>query len=114
MIAGDYKAKPESKGPAMTHTPIKVYLLNVTKGSQLSLDLPEGSNTILLKIKKDTIIQGKHLEQGEIAIFEREGESIELSAEEGAQILVLNGEPIDEPAVAYGPFVMNHRSTIAT
>ena len=40
-------------------------------------------------------------------LFANEGERIAIEADAEAHLLVLNGEPIDEPVVQYGPFVMN-------
>ncbi|MDZ7345093.1 MAG: pirin family protein, partial [candidate division KSB1 bacterium] len=45
--------------------------------------------------------------EAELAFFEREGENIAIEAETQATLLVLNGEPINEPVFSYGPFVMN-------
>ena len=44
---------------------------------------------------------------GELLLFANDGERIDLTAEEESHVLVLAGEPIDEPIVQYGPFVMN-------
>jgi redox-sensitive bicupin YhaK (pirin superfamily) len=44
---------------------------------------------------------------GELVLFANDGERLELVAEEGSHVVLLAGEPIDEPIVQYGPFVMN-------
>ena len=44
---------------------------------------------------------------GELLLFANDGERIDLAAEEESHVLILAGEPIDEPIVQYGPFVMN-------
>ena len=40
-------------------------------------------------------------------LFANDGARLELQATEDAHVIVLSGEPIDEPIVQYGPFVMN-------
>ena len=50
--------------------------------------------------------------QGDLAVFARAGESIDLEAVSDALLLVMDGEPIDEPVVGHGPFVMNSQAEI--
>ncbi len=50
--------------------------------------------------------------EAEIVRFERGGSNIAIHAEREAIVLVLTGEPIDEPVVGYGPFVMNSQAEI--
>ena len=50
--------------------------------------------------------------QAEIVRFERDGRNVTIHANREAIVLVLTGEPIDEPVVGYGPFVMNSESEI--
>ena len=46
--------------------------------------------------------------------FDRAGDEVRIEANDDATFLVLTGEPIDEPIVGYGPFVMNTREEIMT
>jgi hypothetical protein len=55
---------------------------------------------------------GKGVGEAEIARFSATGQGIALHADGAAMILVLTGEPIDEPVVGYGPFVMNAEAEI--
>jgi hypothetical protein len=48
-----------------------------------------------------------------LVLFERDGEGLRIDALEDVSVLLLSGEPIDEPIVGYGPFVMNSQAEIA-
>ena len=50
--------------------------------------------------------------EGDLAIFARAGDSIALKAKTDVRLLVMDGEPIAEPVVGHGPFVMNSRAEI--
>ena len=65
------------------------------------------------------VLRGTVLVNGEsvardahLALFSQDGEDITVEANNDAVFLVLSGEPIDEPVVGYGPFVMNSQAEI--
>lgn len=105
VIAGELKGV---KGPAATHSPINMYNIKIKKGAQFSFDLPENWNTGLLIVEGSVAInEGGQLPQDSFVLFENIGENITIHAKEDSTLLVLSGEPINEPIAAYGPFVMN-------
>jgi quercetin 2,3-dioxygenase len=111
VIAGEALG---NKGPAMTFTPINLYDVTLKPSGRITLDLPDNSTTLLLVLSGHVRInEGESANQGDLARFEREGTSVSLDAIEGAKLLLLNGEPIDEPVAAHGPFVMNTREEIS-
>ena len=111
VIAGQFK---EVKGPASTFTPMEVYNIRLDKGAALSFDLPADYNTGLLAVGGTTLINGSdNLPVDHFALFANGGETITLEAEEDAILLVLSGEPINEPIAAYGPFLMNTHEQLA-
>ncbi|WP_132315764.1 pirin family protein [Pseudobacteriovorax antillogorgiicola] len=109
LIAGTFADK---QGPALTHSPITMFEIFGKKPGKLELDFTENSNTIFIQIAGEASIGEKSIKQGQAVLFQRTGARVTVNIEIGSHILVLNGEPIDEPIVAYGPFVMNTREEI--
>jgi redox-sensitive bicupin YhaK (pirin superfamily) len=105
VVAGDFKGV---KGPASTFTPINMYVIRLKQGKRLEFDLPASYNTGLLvtegAVKYNDDAQAN---TDEFALFQNDGERITVEALEDAVILTLNGEGIDEPIAAHGPFLMN-------
>ncbi len=111
VIAGEYGG---SKGPASTHTPINLWDLTLKAGRAVDLKVTDGHTLLLHGFRGAVVINGaKTLKEAELAILHRQGETITLKAEKDSELLVMSGEPIDEPVVGYGPFVMNSHAEIS-
>ena len=109
LVAGEIG---NHKGPAKTVTPITMYEVFVSEDGPLSLKFKNLTNTLVIQLKGASKIEDQTVNQGEVAIFGRPGEIVSIDALKGSHLLVLNGEPIDEPISTYGPFVMNTRAEI--
>jgi len=104
VITGEYNG---TKGPANTFTPMQVYNARLKKNAKVTLFFPSNYNTGMLVIEGLATINGNAVATDHFTLFNNEGEEIEIEATEDTIILVLSGEPIDEPIAAYGPFLMN-------
>lgn len=110
VIAGEFNGV---KGPVSTFTPIQMYNVRLKKGGNVTLNLPENFNTGILVVEGNVEVNGNETApQDHFVLFKNDGETINVHANEDAVLLVLSGEPIDEPIVAYGPFVMNTHDEI--
>jgi quercetin 2,3-dioxygenase len=110
VIAGEYGGH---KGAAKTFTPINLWDVNLRTGKSAELSMPEGHTTAFLVLEGKVVINGeREVDEGDLAIFTRAGDTIALEAREDSKLLVMGGEPFAEPIVGQGPFVMNSRTEI--
>lgn len=110
VIAGDYLG---NKGPARTFTSLDVRDLQLNKNKILGLQTKAGRHIGLVILRGSVIVDGRaNLNEGDLIILDDSNSNIILEAVDDAQVLFLSGDPIDEPVVGYGPFVMNSEQDI--
>lgn len=109
VIAGEYNG---AKGAAFTFTPIEMYNVRINAGAMVDFEFPEHYNTGFLVIEGNVKINDQAVKTNHFVLFSNNGTGIQLTAEEPAIVLVLSGEPINEPLVPYGPFLMNTKQEI--
>lgn len=110
VIAGEYKG---IKGAASTFTPMNMYNIRIKKGVSISFSLPENHNTGILVIEGSAKANdGETAPTDNFILFRNDGTDIKIEASEDAVLLLLSGEPINEPIFPYGPFLMNTRAEI--
>ena len=105
VIAGSFN---QHKGPATTFTPVNMFDVRLNKGKQLVTDIPADHNSILLVVEGAVTVNGEKAGLHNLVLFENSGEEINITADENSVLLLLSGEPINEPIAQYGPFVMNN------
>ena len=111
IIAGDFGG---TAGPASTFTPVNLWDVRLDADADVTLPLPDGHNAMIAVLSGHVTIGGKGVGEAEIGRLSVEGEGAAVKADGASMVLVMTGEPIDEPVVGHGPFVMNSQEEIRT
>ncbi len=110
IIAGNYNGQI---GPAETFTPINLFNVFLDVNKSAEFEFPSNFNTFLLVIEGSVKVNhSETVETNHLVLFENKGEKFHIAAQEKSIVLVLSGQPINEPIVANGPFVMNTKTEL--
>ena len=104
VIAGEFKG---TKGPAKTFTPINLWDIELAAQTTAELPLPVEHSKSLLVLRGTATINGEKVRTGELVVFGSDVKIAKIEANDNSKFFVLTGEPLNEPIVGYGPFVMN-------
>ncbi|WP_225612549.1 pirin family protein [Paracoccus sp. PAR01] len=111
VIAGEYGGE---HGPAHSFTPIDLWDVRLNQNSVASLTLPEGHTAAVVMLKGTVQVNGDAIaREAQFVLLDRQGGEITIEANNDATLLILGGEPINEPVVMHGPFVMNTADEIS-
>jgi redox-sensitive bicupin YhaK (pirin superfamily) len=110
IIAGEYR---NVKGPASTFTPISMLNAKLTEQGEAEFNFPANSNTALLVVEGEIEVnESATIPLDHFVLFENEGEQFTVKGLKKSTVLILSGQPINEPIAAHGPFVMNTRQEL--
>ena len=110
VIAGSYQ---DHQGAASTFTPVNMLNAKLSIGGSATFSFPSNHNTCILVIEGEVILNDtEDVPLDHLALFKNEGETFTIKASQDSIVLILSGEPINEPIAAHGPFVMNTREQI--
>jgi redox-sensitive bicupin YhaK (pirin superfamily) len=110
VIAGSFA---DTRGPASTFSPLNVWDLKLEAAAAINLAIPEGHIAVLAILRGGVSVNDSAGSSGvHSVVLGAGGDEISLRADQQSSVLLLSGEPIPEPIVGYGPFVMNSRDEI--
>ncbi len=110
VIAGEYN---QTKGAASTFSPVHMLNAKLNEGGKANFNFPAHYNTILLVIEGEVKVNNQEIVPTDhLLLFTNEGEDFSIEATENSVVLILSGEPLNEPIASYGPFVMNTQEQI--
>lgn len=110
VIAGEFNGE---KGPATTFSPVNLMNAKLKSGGKAEFSFPANFNTAALVIEGNIMVNGEEkVATDHLVLFQNEGETFTIEAAEDSIVLILSGEPLNEPIYPHGPFVMNTREEI--
>ena len=110
VIAGEFNGE---KGPATTFSPVNLMNAKMKSGGKAEFSFPANFNTAALVIEGNIMVNGEEkVATDHLVLFQNEGETFTIEAAEDSIVLILSGEPLNEPIYPHGPFVMNTREEI--
>jgi len=110
VIAGSFGGE---RGPASTFSALNLWDIDMPAGSELEFDLPEGQNAGFVVLDGAAQANGSaSIKDAQMAWLDVGGEHLHLRAETDTRAIFLSGEPLGDPVVSHGPFVMNTQAEI--
>jgi redox-sensitive bicupin YhaK (pirin superfamily) len=99
-------------GPIPTLIDVQLAIVRIGAGASVTLPAPASRNVFCYLVKGDVGIGGVAMEPFNLVEFKHDGDEVEITASTDAVVLFGHAEPIGEPVVSHGPFVMNTREEI--
>lgn len=95
----------EGKAPALS--PLNALTIYLEENATTSFNIPANHHSFLYVLGGNITVNNTQVSSNELAVFSNDGTEINIKATAQTKILFCSGEPINEPIVAHGPFVMN-------
>jgi quercetin 2,3-dioxygenase len=110
VIAGDFDGH---RGPASTFSPMDVWDVRLNQGHTIQFSLPEGRTLALVILHGTVLVNGIQVaREAQMVLLDRARAEVSSEASTDATLVLLSGDPLDEPIVGFGPFVMNTQAEI--
>ena len=110
IIAGEFAGV---RGPARTATRVNLFDAQLRAGGRVTFTIPPKDNIAALVMRGAVLVNGvTRAGLDTLVLFENAGDTIVIEAAEDSHVLLMGGEPIDEPIFQHGPFVMTTREEI--
>jgi quercetin 2,3-dioxygenase len=109
VVAGEFQG---TKGLAQAFSPVHIYDIHLETGAETTFSLPQNFNSGILVVDGDIEVNGSRVKENHYCQLKNEPGDIVIKCTRKCILLVLSGEPLNEPYVSYGPFVMNTEEEI--
>ncbi len=91
------------------------FYFHIKMKADCRLDVPTNPvhNAFVYVIKGSVEVEGrKQVNAGQVVLYQRGESLVNLFSKNGTELLILGGQPLNEPVFSYGPFVMNTEAEI--
>ena len=109
VVAGSFMGV---RGPAKTYSPQTLLRIDATSNCSIELPLPKHYNSLLYLLKGSLSVDDEKVPSKTMIWYKNDGDVLRINISEASQFIILSGEPINEPVVSYGPFVMNNNEEL--
>lgn len=110
LVSGNWNGQ---KGIVDTFSPMIIIQTSILSGGKTQIQIPENFNACIYILSGKIILNDNFdYPAGKMIYFTNKGDGIGIEGLADTEILVLCGEPIEEPLAQYGPFVMNSQTEI--
>jgi quercetin 2,3-dioxygenase len=109
LISGEWSGH---RGPVHSLTGVMMSYLELKAGGRVWFPNVGGRNVLLYTVRASINVGGAALPEHALAELSDMGDAVEITAPANALVLFGHAEPLGEPVVAHGPFVMNTRDEI--
>lgn len=99
-------------GPAKTYSPQTLLRIDASSACSIEIPLPKHYNTLLYLLKGGVSVENEKVSSKTMIWYKNDGDMLTINISEASQFIILSGEPIGEPVVSYGPFVMNNHEEL--
>jgi len=105
VIAGNYNGQ---NGIASTFSPVNLFNAKIKANGKAAFNFPKHYNSALLVVEGNIKVNNNDLvNENHFVLLDNQNENFSIEAQTDSIVLIMSGEPLNEPIVAYGPFVMN-------
>jgi hypothetical protein len=109
LISGELDGR---KGPVATLTGVFMSTVELKQGARVELPAPRGRTVFLYVVRGEVVVGGTTAPEHHLVELDDDGDEAAIEAASDALLIFGHADPIGEPVVAYGPFVMNTREEI--
>jgi redox-sensitive bicupin YhaK (pirin superfamily) len=109
LVSGEWNGR---RAPIQSLVDVHMTWMDFTAGGRISAPVARTRNVFLYVVRGDIHVGGDRAEPFHLIDLNADGDVVEMQAAGAAVVLFGHAEPLGEPVIAQGPFVMNTREEI--